>query len=469
MAVHVGSMFMGMANGQPQGFVGITGSEDSPECILYVAPAFHGNGFGTFLFRNMLSQNPDLPAKVMRSNAASLAVFRRLMIETNADETFVHFRGAKASSIPFNRPVLQGGEWAAMQDAISDGAITGNKNYFKMAENQISGLHNGATVLLTNSCTSALEIAALLLQLQPGDEVVVPSFTFVSSANAFASRGATIRFADVDPLTGCICPASVASRITERTRAVVAVHYPGRPCDISALLKLKANHDFVLIEENAHGLGGHIDGQPLGTFGDLSTLSFHETNNITCGEGGALVLPKNSPFLEAAKMIRDKGTDRHAFFAGKKDAYRWQTHGGNFVLSDILAAFLTARLRELQPITAKRKALIAGYRRELGAWADAKGVTLMPDHASTAPHLFYGLFPDKPQRDRFLEHMKKRNILAVHHYLPLHESPFIKQQNWTFDDCPNANPFADQLVRWPMFNDMSETEFSAICNATLAS
>lgn len=250
---------------------------------------------------------------------------------------------------------------------------------------------------------------------------------------------------------------------------MVAVHYPGRPCDISALLKLKANHDFVLIEENAHGLGGHIDGQPLGTFGDLSTLSFHETNNITCGEGGALVLPKNSPFLEAAKMIRDKGTDRHAFFAGKTDAYRWQTHGGNFVLSDILAAFPTARLRELQPISAKRKALIAGYRRELGAWADSKGVTLMPDHTSAAPHLFYGLFPDKPKRDRFLEQMGKRNILAVHHYLPLHESPFVQRQNWPIDHCPNAKAFADRLVRWPLFNDMSETEFTAICNATLVS
>lgn len=468
MAEHADNMYIGTVNEQPQGFVGITGPADSPEFILCVAPAFHGNGLGTYLLRKMLLRHPDLPARVLRTNQASLAVFHRLMVETETDERFVHFRGTKEHNIPFNRPVLRGGEWEAMQATVHDGAISGNKSFCKMAEKQLRALHDGAEILLTNSCTSALEMAALLLQLQPGDEVIVPSFTFVSSANAFASHGATIRFADVDPLTGCVIPSSVASRITERTRAVVAVHYAGRPCDITALIKLKADHDFVLIEDNAHGLGGSIDGRPLGTFGDLSTLSFHETKNITCGEGGALVLPNNSPFLEAAKMIRDKGTDRDAFIAGKTDAYRWQTHGGNFVLSDILAAFLTAQLRDLHLITEKRRALMASYRKELEAWANAKGVVLMPDHPSAAPHLFYGLFPDKSQRDHFLKHMGQCNILAVHHYLPLRESPFVKRQNWPLDDCPNATTFADRIVRWPLFNDMSETEFSAICRATKA-
>jgi len=280
--------------------------------------------------------------------------------------------------VPFNRATVAPRQVEYVQEAFASGHLSGDGPFTKRASQHLSELHNGSKVLLTTSCTSALELSALLLGLQPGDEVIVPSFTFVSSANAFVIMGATIVFAEIERETLSISARTVEHLITSRTRAIVAVNYGGAPSVTAELVELASKHDIVIIEDNAHGLFGSHDGKPLGTQAALSTLSFHETKNITCGEGGALVI--NDPkFAERAEIIREKGTNRSQFFRGMIDKYTWVDKGSSYLMSDINAAVLLAQLEHSGIIQQRRQSAFEYYMNELEGWASEIGAVL-PHH-----------------------------------------------------------------------------------------
>lgn len=361
--------------------------------------------------------------------------------------------------IPFNRAALVGRERAYMDEALAGGHISGDGPFTKRCERLLEGVLGAPRVLLTTSCTHALEIAALLLGLEPGDEVILPSFTFVSTANAFALHGAKPVFVDVREDTLNLDEKKLAAAIGPRTRAIVPVHYAGIGCEMGEILRLARGRSLRVVEDAAHGLFGARAGRPLGTSGDLATLSFHETKNVTCGEGGALVL--NDPALvERAEILREKGTDRSRFFRGQVDKYTWVDTGSSFVLSDLLAAFLCAQLEERARIQARRRAIYERYTDGLAGWAKAEGVRLphIPADAQPAWHLFYLLLPDLGARQRFLEWLRDADILAVFHYLPLHASPMGRRFGYKPGDCPVAENVSDRLVRLPFFFDLTEEE-----------
>jgi dTDP-4-amino-4,6-dideoxygalactose transaminase len=302
-------------------------------------------------------------------------------------------------------------------------------------------------------------MAALLLDIGPGDDVVGPSFTFVSSFNAFVLRGARPVFADVRPDTMNLDPASLESRLTPRTRAIVVVHYAGVACDMEAIGRIAASRGIPIVEDNAHGLFGAWRGRPLGTFGALAALSFHETKNVTCGEGGALVV--NDPaFAERAEILREKGTDRSKFFRGEVDKYAWRDLGSSYVPSDILAAFLFAQLERREEIQRRRLACWHAYRDGLAGWAAASGVALpaIPDGCEQPGHLFYLVLPSAAARDAFLAHMRELDIGAVFHYLPLHLSDMGRRFGGRSGDCPVTERVSACLVRLPLSGGLTDAE-----------
>ena len=325
--------------------------------------------------------------------------------------------------IPFNRVGLEGDENAYMLEAVARGHLSGDGDFTKRCQKLLETLLGVPRALLVTSCTHALEMAALLLEIQPGDEVIVPSFTFVSTVNAFVLRGARPVFVDVHETTLNLDERLLESRITPRTRAIVPVHYAGVGCEMDSILEIAARHGVPVVEDNAHGLFGDYRGKRLGTFGALATQSFHETKNFTCGEGGALLV--NEPrFVERAEIIREKGTNRSRFFRGQIDKYTWVDLGSSYVLSDILAAFLLAQLEARERIQSKRRRIWERYRSELAPWARERGVRLpfVPEHCAQPYHMFYLLLPSLAERTAFLAHLKARGILSVFHYLPLHLS-----------------------------------------------
>ena len=311
-----------------------------------------------------------------------------------------------------------------MREAIEASHLSGDGPFTHRCQDVLRSSFGHDSVLLTTSCTDALEMAALLLELEPGDEVIVPSFTFVSTANAFLLHGARPVFVDIDPATLNIDPQRVEDGITERTRAIVVVHYAGVGCDMDAIGSIAEAHGLIVIEDNAHGLGGSIDGRALGTFGALATLSFHETKNFTCGEGGALII--NEPkYLERAEILREKGTDRSRFFRGQVDKYGWVDVGSSFLLSDILAAHLLGQLESRAVIEERRGSIWRRYNDELASWAAGADVTLpvVPSNCRQPYHMFYVLMPSLDARTLLIDTLKQDGILAVFHYLPLHLSP----------------------------------------------
>jgi dTDP-4-amino-4,6-dideoxygalactose transaminase len=325
--------------------------------------------------------------------------------------------------IPFNRPAVVGDEMTYMQDALARGRISGDGEYTKRCHALLQQQLGGAKVLLTTNCTHALDMTGLLLDLQPGDEVILPSFTFVSTVNAYALRGARPVFADSRPDTLNLDEAQLESLVTPRTRAIVPVHYAGVGCEMDVILDVARRHGLEVVEDNAHGLFGTWRGRLLGSFGALSTLSFHETKNFTCGEGGALVI--NDPrFAERAEIVREKGTNRSKFFRGEVDRYTWVDLGSSFLPSDLLAAYLFAQLEKRDEVQARRLAQWDRYRDGLADWAAEHGVRLpvVPPHCVHPAHIFYLLLPDVEARQRFIDHLKARSILAVFHYVPLHLS-----------------------------------------------
>lgn len=323
--------------------------------------------------------------------------------------------------------------------------------------------------MLTPSCTHALELAAFLLDVGPGDEVIVPAFTFVSTPNAFVLRGARPVFADIRPDTLNLDERYLAKTITDKTKVIVPVHYAGIACAMEPILNRARMSGATVVEDNAHGLFGAFGGQPLGTFGPLATLSFHETKNVICGEGGALII--NDPALiERAEIVREKGTDRSKFFRGEVDRYTWVDAGSSYLPSDILAAFLYGQLEHAHDIQAARQRVWDRYMAGLTDWAKDQGVEVptVPAGCEPAYHLFYLLMPDLETRTRFIAHLNQAGIQAVFHYQPLHTSRMGKLFGGKPGDCPVAERVSDCLVRLPFFNTLTEEQQTHVIERTTA-
>ena len=368
------------------------------------------------------------------------------------------------TTIPFNRPHIAGNELDYLREAVCGGFTCGDGPFTRRATALLKDLTRAGEAMLTTSCTHALEMSALLLDLRPGDEVIMPSFTFVSTANAFALRGAVPVFVDCRPDTLNIDEQLIEGAITERTRAVVVVHYAGVACEMETIGKLCERYGLALIEDNAHGLGGFYHGGPLGSFGVMATQSFHETKNIQCGEGGALLL--NDPgFTARAEIIREKGTDRTRFYRGQVDKYRWVDIGSSFLPSDVLAALLTAQLESFDVIQRRRHAVWARYDKELTGWAEENGIRrpVVPDGCEHPAHLYYLLLPGLEQRQSFIAHLAEAGVRAVFHYQPLHTAPAgVSHGRVAPGGCPVTEDVADRLVRLPLFADLDEDDVTRV-------
>ncbi len=362
-------------------------------------------------------------------------------------------------SIPFNKPTFVGKENEYIQQALQNDHISGDGPFTKKSHALLEEALGVPKVLLTTSCTHALEMSALLLDLKKGDEVIVPSFTFVSTINAFVLRGATPVFADIRPDTLNLDESRLERLITSRTRAIVVVHYAGVGCEMDAIIEIANRHQLPVVEDNAHGLFGKYKGKYLGTFGALATQSFHETKNFTSGEGGALLI-NDEQLIEAAEILREKGTNRSRFFRGQVDKYTWVSVGSSYLPSDMLAAFLLAQLEARQQIQSSRQRIWETYYKELGAWAEENNVQLpfVPAHCEQTYHMFYLLFPNLEARQAAIAHLKERNVHAVFHYLPLHLSPMGESYGGKVGDCPVTERVSDQLLRLPFYTNMTEDE-----------
>ena len=370
------------------------------------------------------------------------------------------------SSIPFNRPALVGSELTYVSQAFAAGHVSGDGTFTKRCE-QLLGQELGVPrVLLTTSCTSALDMAALLLDVGPGDEIVIPSFTFTSTVNAFVLRGARPVFIDIRPETLNLDERLLPGLLTQRTKAIVPVHYAGIGCEMDVICETAAASGIAIVEDNAHGLFGRYRGRWLGTFGALATQSFHETKNFSCGEGGALLV--NDPSLiERAEILREKGTDRSRFFRGQVDKYTWVDVGSSYLPSDILAAILLGQLEQRRIIQDRRRRIWDTYRSELTDWAADRDVGLphVPLHRDQAYHLFYLVMPSEGARDGLIAHLRQRGIGAVFHYLPLHLSPMGRRTQARPAPCPVTEDVSARLLRLPLFNDLSSADQGTVIAA----
>jgi len=368
--------------------------------------------------------------------------------------------------IPFNRADIGKHDIELLSESISAGHISGNGPFTKRAEEQITKTLGNDRTLLTTSCTHALEMSALLLRLKPGDEVIVPAFTFVSTASAFMLYGAKPVFVDVRQDTLNIDLDQAEAAITPRTRAICVVHYGGVACEMDRLAKLAKEHNLILIEDNAHGLFAKYRGKYLGTFGALATQSFHETKNITCGEGGALVI-NDASLAERAEILREKGTDRTKFLRGQVDKYTWVDVGSSWVISDLLAAILFGQLSRADEIYEQRMNIWNRYHNELQTWAVKHDVTLptVPEGCEHTGHVYHLRFQHGVQRDKFIEYLKQLGIYAVFHYQPLHLSTVGRILGGRDGQFPVTESAGDCLVRLPLFNSLTSDEQTYIIDS----
>jgi dTDP-4-amino-4,6-dideoxygalactose transaminase len=371
--------------------------------------------------------------------------------------------------IPFNRSSLMGREQEYIAQAMAIGQIAGDQTFTRKCHALLEQELGVPKALLTTSGTHALEMAALLLDLRPGDEVIVPSFTFVSTVNAFVLRGATPAFIDVRPDTLNLDERLLEAKVTPRTRGVVPVHYAGVGCEMDAILGVAGRHAFAVVEDNAHGLFGRYKGKPLGTFGALAALSFHETKNITCGEGGALLV-NDTTHLSRAEVVREKGTNRSRFFRGEVDKYTWVDIGSSYLMSDVLAAFLYGQLEARAQVQARRRRVWETYDAGLADWAREQGVQTphVPPHCRQAYHMYYLLLPTEADRDALMAGLKARGILAVFHYQPLHLSEMGRRFGGREGDCPVTEDVSRRLVRLPFYNSLGEADQAEVIAAVRA-
>ncbi|WP_433611509.1 dTDP-4-amino-4,6-dideoxygalactose transaminase [Dactylosporangium sp. CA-139114] len=374
-------------------------------------------------------------------------------------------KATKQLAVPFNKGYLTGAEPAYLQQAMANGPMTGDGPFTKRANQLLNQIIGARHTLLTTSCTHALDMTALLLDLGPGDEVILPSFTFCSTANAYALRGARPVFVDCRADTLNIDERLIEAAVTDRTRAIVVVHYAGVAAEMDAIMAVARRHDLVVIEDNAHGLGGTYRGRNLGSIGELATQSFHETKNVHCGEGGALIL-NDDRFYDRAEIIREKGTNRGQFFRGMVDKYRWMDLGSSYLPSDLLAAFLTAQLEHFPQIQRRRMHVWNSYHNRLATWAVEHGVIqpTVPSDRTHPAHLYYLLLPDLQSRSAMLGHLLEQGVLGTFHYQPLHLAPAGQKYGRT-DGCPVTEDVADRLLRLPLYAGMDDDDIDLVIRA----
>ena len=359
--------------------------------------------------------------------------------------------------IPFNRPYIVGKELSNVSRAQANGHLSGDGPFTRQCHLWLERHAGGGKALLTHSCTAALEMAAILAGVEPGDEVIMPSYTFVSTANAFVLRGAVPVFVDVRADTLNLDERQIEAAITSRTRAVVPVHYAGVGCAMDVILEIAGRHGLLVIEDAAQGIMSTYRGRPLGSLGHLGAFSFHETKNIISGEGGALLV--NDPAMAArAEIIREKGTNRSQFFRGQVDKYTWVDVGSSFLPGEMVAAYLAAQLEEADAITARRLALWDRYHDAFEA-LEREGRLRRPviaEGCTHNAHMYYLLLPDLQERTAFIEHMKAQEIQCVFHYVPLHSSPYGRQVGRASGAMPVTDDVADRLVRLPLWVGLDE-------------
>ena len=368
--------------------------------------------------------------------------------------------------IPFNKSSLQGRELEHIFQTMTIGQIAGDQTYSKRCHALLERELGVPKAMVTTSCTHALEMCALLLDIKSGDEVIVPSFTFVSTANAFALRGAKIIFTDIRSDTLNLDEQQLEGLITSRTKVIVPVHYAGVGCEMDVICEIATRYGLSIVEDNAHGLFGKFKGRWLGTFGCLATQSFHETKNITCGEGGALLI-NDARLIERAEIIREKGTNRSRFFRGQVDKYSWVDIGSSYVMSDVLAAFLYAQLEVWQTIQTQRQRIWNYYDQHLRGWSQERGIgcPVVPAHCEQSYHMYYLIMPSLEKRHAFISFLKSRGILSVFHYVPLHLSPMGKRMGGGKGDCPITEDRSDRLVRLPFYNSLSPDDQDKVIRA----
>jgi dTDP-4-amino-4,6-dideoxygalactose transaminase len=370
--------------------------------------------------------------------------------------------------IPFNKPSIVGSELIYVGQAVAGGHASGDGPFTRRAQKLMEEHFGAPRILLTTSCTAALELAAMLCNIGPGDEVILPSFTFVSTANAVVLRGATPVFVDIRPDTLNIDERLIEAAVTPRTRAIFPVHYAGVGCEMDEIMAIARRHNLLVVEDAAQGVFAKYKGQWLGTIGQMGCYSFHETKNFSCGEGGALTI--NDPALEKrAEILREKGTNRSQFLRGQVDKYTWVDIGSSYVLSDMLAAFLLGQLENMEKITARRREIYLSYASMLAPLVESGQIRtpFTPHHCTPNYHMFYLLAADLAERIALIEHLRQTDVLAVFHYVPLHSSPFAKSLGVPKLDLPVTDDTSSRLLRLPMYYDLSDRDVTEVVEAVL--
>lgn len=370
--------------------------------------------------------------------------------------------------IPFNKPCIVGSELIYVGQAVAGGHASGDGPFTKRAQKLLEERFGAQRVLLTTSCTAALELAAMLCNLGPGDEVILPSFTFVSTANAIALRGAKPVFVEIRPDTLNIDERLIEDAITPRTRAIFPVHYAGVGCEMDKIMAIARRHNLLVVEDAAQGVSAKYNDQSLGTIGHMGCYSFHETKNFSCGEGGALVI-NDTALEQRAEILREKGTNRSQFLRGQVDKYTWVDIGSSYVLSDMLAAFLLGQLENMEKITARRREIYLRYADMFAPLVKTGQIRIpfMPEHCTTNYHMFYVLAADLAERTALIEHLRQAGILAVFHYVPLHSSPFAKFLGVPQSDLPVTDDISGRLLRLPMYYDLTDRDLAEVAEAVI--
>jgi dTDP-4-amino-4,6-dideoxygalactose transaminase len=470
--------FVAECDGHPCGYVTCHLSKAGVGSIglIAVAEAARGNGLAKYLIAAALdyfraSGMHSAEVATQLGNVDAMQVYERCGFVRKSSRRWFHAWPSEKTTltkyrIPFNKPGVFGNEYAYVADSVARGHISGDGVYTRKCQKLLETKLDVPRALLTTSCTHSLEMCALLLDIRPGDEVIVPSFTFVSTVNAFVLRGARPIFADIRADTLNIDERLLESLITPRTRAIIVMHYAGVGCEMDSILQIAGRHGIPVIEDNAHGLFALYRGRPLGTFGSLATQSFHETKNIYCGEGGALLINDHA-MVHRAEILREKGTNRSAFFRGEVDKYTWVDVGSSYVMSDSLAAFLYAQLEQRDRIQASRKRVWNTYAGRLQAWAERQdiGLPYIPEWCDQAFHMFYLLMPSCEARQALIDHLKSKGILSVFHYVPLHSSPMGIQFGGRPGQCPVTERVSETLVRLPFYNDLNQKTQSEVITA----